>query len=505
MPRPARYAAFCLLAPLALSFTAPIPARAQEAQDMPAAPAPAPREFVSRHEGVFGGRKIAYTATAGDTIVKLENGKMARIFAFSYVQNDRKDPNRPVTFVFNGGPGTASVWLHMGAFGPRRVKLPDDNASAGLPPYTLENNADSLLDVTDLVFIDPVGAGYSRAIPPTDDGKFYNLIDDADSFTQFVQNWRIRNGRQNSPLYILGESYGSVRAGVMVRNLRRGVAKIVPNGVILLGQDMDTTITQQTPGNDMPFVLYLPTYAVTAWYHNKVPRNGRTLEQVYAEAREFAYKDLQSALFLGSALPASERTRIAARMAEMTGLPQALIERENLRVGTAVFLRELLRDERRILIRSDTRFTTPATEVYHDKEAITDVPGLVEAFQSAGAAYYRQELGVTLPDLFDLDGPETWDYSLPDGINVQQTYHDVTPYVAAAMRDNPGMRLFFGSGEYDLMAAPLSVERNYTHGGIPLDRVTAKTYPAGHMIFISKSSLGKLSKDVRDFIVAGMR
>ena len=465
---------------------------------------PPPASFLSHGRGTFGGERVDYTVRSGETIVDMGPGKpAARMFTVAYTRTGVKDTaHRPVTFLFNGGPGSSSIWLHVGSFGPKRVRLPDGAEPIGVAPYAIEANPSSLLDVTDLVFIDPVGAGFSEAIPASENPRFANLIDDAQSFARFIGDWLIANGRANSPKYLLGESYGSVRAPLILRNLAAGdYAKVSFNGLILLGQDMDTTETQQSAGNDMPYVIYLPTYAMTAWQHGKIDRAGRSLEQIYAEASTFARTDYAAALFQGSSLPAAERMRIAVRMSALIGLPASLIANEDLRIGTAMFSRELLKDEHRLLIRSDTRFTAPATEAANDRVPLGgDPPGLREAITAAGNSYLRGELGITLPRPYRVVAGGDWDYTLPDRANPQQTYHNVAPYVTAAMRDNPAMRMFVGSGYFDMLAAPLSAERTVNHSGLPRERITVRNYPVGHMIFISKPSLVALSADLRRFI-----
>jgi carboxypeptidase C (cathepsin A) len=468
----------------------------------------APRMFVTHHKGVFGGTPMSYTAAAGETFITNAAGEpAASFFAVTYTKDGGTDPaRRPVTFLFNGGPGSSTIWLHMGAFGPRRIDLPADATNAGLPPYPLTDNTESLLDVTDLVFIDTVGSGFSHALGAAKNEDYWNTIADADSVTSFIRMWLAANRRENSPKYLLGESYGSVRAALVIHNLQdSATGKITFNGLILLGQDLDTTETQQTAGNDMPYVIYLPTYAATAWYHGKIDRAGRTFEGFLQEAREFAITDYQAALFRGTSIAAADRARIAARVGSFTGLPQALIERENLRIGTAQYLRELLKDERKVIIRSDTRYVVDATEAVFDKGPVGDPPGVNEAFAAGGGDYLRRELGVGFERPYEIESAVSkWDYTLPENMNGQQTYHNVAPLVAAAMRGNPAMKLFMGSGYYDLMAAVVSMERTASHSGLPAPRITLKYYQAGHMIFLNKASLQQLSADVRHFITGSM-
>jgi len=461
----------------------------------------APEAFVSHHKGVFGGVALNYTATvAGTFLTDTAGAVVADMVTVAYTRDSADASHRPVTFLYNGGPGSSSAWLHMGAFGPRRIELPSDAQNVGVAPYPLADNPASLLDVTDLVFIDPIGTGFSHALGSAKNADYWNLIADADSVTELIRTWLAKNRRENSPKYMVGESYGSERAAVVVHELQNGApGKITFNGLILLGQDLDTTETQQTAGNDMPYVIYLPTYAATAWYHHKIDRTGRTFEGLLAEAREFARTDYAAALFAGSTIAPEELHRVAARMSQLTSLPQGLIEREGLRIGTAQFLRELLKDQGRILIRSDTRYSIATTETVFAKDQISDPPGVYEAFTAVGADYLRRELGVAGDRPYVLTADANWDYTLPDGINNQQTYHNVAPYVATAMRANPAMRMFVASGYYDMLAAFHSMERTVSHSGLPSDRITMKYYPSGHMIFLNKPSLEQLSADLRIF------
>ena len=248
-------------------------ALAQPAQT-PAPPAgpPADREpvvSVTRHSGVFGGQRISYTATAGETFLRAEDGTArAAIFSVAYVREPR-DPNRPVTFLFNGGPGSGSVWLHMGAFGPRRVAIPSDGTDDGAPPFPIVDNPDSLLDVTDIVFIDPVGTGFSHALGTTPPADFYGVTKDAQSIAQFIRLWLNENGRWNSPKYLGGESYGTTRSAAVLNQLEGAYNDVALNGVILISTVLDFGAGADTPGNEMTHILNLPSMAATALYHGK--------------------------------------------------------------------------------------------------------------------------------------------------------------------------------------------------------------------------------------------
>ena len=266
----------------------------------PPAGAPADREpmvSVTRHTGTFGGQRISYTATAGETFLRAEDGTArAAIFSVAYVREPR-DPNRPVTFLFNGGPGSGSVWLHMGAFGPRRVAIPSDGTDDGAPPYPIVDNPDSLLDVTDIVFIDPVGTGFSHALGETPPADFYGVTKDAQSIAQFIRLWLNANGRWNSPKYLGGESYGTTRSAAVLNQLEGAYNDVALNGVILISTVLDFGAGADTPGNEMTHILNLPSMAATALYHGKAQAS--SVDAFVAEARRWATGPYAHALLQG--------------------------------------------------------------------------------------------------------------------------------------------------------------------------------------------------------------
>ena len=289
------------LAALALAFSATIahaqdePKKKDEAAE---APVPAPNVSVTRHKGVFGGKAISYTATTGETYLKDKDGKpLAAIFATSYVK-DGGDGSRPITFLYNGGPGSGSLWLHMGAFGPKRVVLPDAQDD-GAPPYPLVDNAESLLDVTDLVFIDPVGTGFSHALGDKDPKDYWGVSADAKSIAQFIRLWLNDNGRWSSPKYIGGESYGTTRSVALINELEGTYNDVAVNGIILISTILDFGATAEVQGNEMPYIINLPSMATTAWYHKKMGNPPATVAQAAQQARAFAIGPYAAALLRG--------------------------------------------------------------------------------------------------------------------------------------------------------------------------------------------------------------
>src|SRR5678816_246140 len=322
-------------------------------QQPSATPTPEEPPVVTKHSITVGGQTINYTATAGMMPIKNREGEVeARMFFTSYVVDG---PKRPLTFSFNGGPGSASVWLHMGAIGPKRVKMNADGTMPA-PPYELEDNQATWLTKSDLVFIDPVGTGYSRPTRPELGQKFFGLQGDIESVGEFIRLYLTRYERWTSPLFLAGESYGTTRASALSGYLiDRGIAF---NGVILISTIMNFGTTNFAAGNDLPYALFLPSYTATAWYHKKLPPDlqAKPVERVVAEAEAWASGDYMMALEKGARLSDAERQEAIAKLSRFTGLDQRFLDYANLRVNLNLFRKELLRTERRSIGRLDSRF-----------------------------------------------------------------------------------------------------------------------------------------------------
>src|SRR5437899_3641567 len=321
---------------------------------------PAPEEKIvqTKHSLRIGGQEIKYTATAGTMLLKLEDGTpKASVFYIAYTKDDVADPaQRPVTFTFNGGPGSSSIWLHMGAFGPRRVQMGD---AGGLlpPPYKVVDNESSLLDITDLVFIDPVSTGYSRAVPGEAPKQFHGIQEDVQSVGEFIRLYATRNRRWGSPKFLAGESYGTTRAAGLSGYLQQRYGMYL-NGIILISSILNFQTAEFDTGNDLPYILYLPTYTAIAWYHKKLPSDLQgDLQKAIAESKAFATGAYADTLMAGDALPASRRGEIMQKLARLTGLSPDYIDRTNLRIEIMRFTKELLRSDRRTIGRIDARFT----------------------------------------------------------------------------------------------------------------------------------------------------
>src|ERR1700687_2431845 len=338
---------------------APQPEKAAEEPKKKKKP-PVPEEKVvqTKHSLKIGGQEIKYTATAGTILLKLEDGTpKASIFYMAYTKDDAGDASRrPITFSFNGGPGSASVWLHLGLLGPRRVQMGD---AGGLlpPPYKLVDNEASLLDISDLVFIDPVSTGYSRAVPGEAPKQFHGIEEDVQSVADFIRLYTTRNKRWSSPKFLAGESYGTTRAAGLSGYLQQRYGMYL-NGIVLISSILNFETAEFDTGNDLPCILYLPTYTAIAWYHKKLPTDLQgDLQKAIEESRKFAVGEYADALMAGDSLPAVRRAEIAQKLSRLTGLSAEYIERSNLRIEIQRFDKELLREQRRTVGRLDGRFT----------------------------------------------------------------------------------------------------------------------------------------------------
>jgi len=483
------------------------PAKAEKTEKAEkAAPAaePAPIVSVTQHSGRFGGTAVNYTATTGETFLRDKDGvAKAAIFSTAYVKSGPVDPNRPVTFLFNGGPGSGSVWLHMGAFGPKRVVVPSDAKDDAAPPYPIVDNPMSLLDVTDIVFIDPVGTGFSRALGKTDPKDFWGVTADAKSVAQFIRIWLRENGRWNAPKYLGGESYGTTRSAAVVNELEGEYNDVALNGVLLISTILDFGLQAEVQGNEMAYVINVPSMAATAWYHNRVADRPQDVAAFVEEARAFATTEYTAALIKGSKLPAAERAAVRKRLARFTGLSEAFLDRADLRVSPGRFYKELLRDKGLTIGRLDSRYTgvdydTAGEEPDNDPSFY----GIDGAYTAAMNAYVRGDLKLKIDrEYVTIGGVSDWDWRI--GGRDQNAYLNVTPYLAKAMRENSGLRVFVGQGYYDFATPFFGAEYALSRTGVPTDRITYSYYDAGHMMYVRETDLAKLSGDLRTFIRAG--
>ena len=460
-----------------------------------------PNVSVTRHSGVFGGQRINYSATAGETFLRAENGTpRAAIFSVSYVAEPR-NPNRPVTFLFNGGPGSGSVWLHMGAFGPRRVAIPSNGTDDGAPPYPILHNPDSLLDVTDLVFIDPVGTGFSHPLGDTPGSEFWGVTADARSIAQFIRLWLNENGRWNSPKYLGGESYGTTRTAAVVNQLEGSFNDVALNGLILISTVLDFGAGADTPGNELTHILNLPSMAATALYHNRA--QAPSVEAFVAEARRWAMGPYAHALLQGSALGAEERASVRRELARFTGLSERYLDLADLRVTPSRFYKELLRDQGLTIGRLDSRYTgRDYDNAGEEPDNDPSFYGIDAGYTAAVNEHIRGPLGYRTDRSYVTIGPVgPWDWRLGQGRD-SDAYLNVAPYIGRALRENSGLRVFVGQGYYDFATPFFAAEYALSRTGIPQDRIQYRYYGSGHMMYVRDEDRVGLSRDVREFIRA---
>lgn len=477
---------------------------------------------ITHHTIKIGGREIKYTATAGTMVLKEESERggeaknenegdkpKAEVFFIAYTL-DREESvpdaehrrKRPVTFSFNGGPGSSSVWLHLGLLGPRRVQMGD---VGGLlpPPYGLVDNEFSLLDVTDLVFIDPVTTGYSRAVQGEDPKQFHNFEKDISSVGDFIRLYTTRYKRWISPKFLIGESYGTTRSAGLSGYLQERHGMYL-NGIMLVSSILNFQTARFVPSNDLPYILFLPTYAATAWYHGKLdPELQADLRATLDSVEAFALGAYNQALMKGDSLSKDEHEQIVAQLSRFTGLTPDYIRQTNLRVEIMRFTKELLRDERRTTGRLDSRFKgidrDAAGETWEHDPSMSAIMGPYTATLND---YVRTELEFEsdLPYEILTSRVRPWGYE-----NYQNEYLNVAETLRKAMSINPHLKVLVANGYYDL-ATPYYATI-YTFNHMDLDEslrgnYTMTFYEAGHMMYIHQASLSQLKVDLAGFLEA---
>lgn len=449
--------------------------------------------------------------TGGDAHESNPNAE-ASMFYVAYFKRGGEPTQRPVTFLFNGGPGSSTVWLHMGAFGPRRVVTADDTHTPAAP-YKIVNNDFSLLDASDLVFIDAPGTGFSRVEGKDKEKAFYGVDPDAHAFAEFITAFLSKYGRWNSPKYIFGESYGTPRAAVLVRMLESGYAVDV-NGVIMLSQILNFSLNsdgpESNPGVDVPYVIALPTYAATAWYHRKLPEENRPadLRAFLEEVETFAMNDYLRALAMGSELPDADRNAIADKLHEYTGLPVSYILKANLRISGGEFEKSLQDETDTTTGRLDSRFTGPTIDPL-SKEASYDPQSaaISSAYVSAFNDYVRKTLNYGHDKTFRPIASlwRKWDFShrQPGQRFFFLQACNTMPDLAMAMKYNPGLKILLTGGYFDLATPYYEGLYEMRHLKIPpslKDNIEYRYYESGHMVYAHQESLKALHNDVAAFI-----
>lgn len=478
------------------------------AQQAPEPPDGGPEEqwqrFESEHSIDVAGRTLHYTAVAKTTHLRNESGQPeAEFFTISYVLNSDLPPaERPVTFAFNGGPGSASVWLHMGLLGPKLVEVPSDGQAAGAPPYPLVDNPHTLLAVSDLVFIDPIGTGFSRVVNEGDTADHWGIDEDARSVARFIRRWITEQGRWASPKYILGESYGGIRGPLLVRKLQSGFDAVALNGLILVSPALDMELVDGQD-NDAAFATALPTYAATAWYHDALPHKPADLDAFLEEVRAFVLEEYVPALFAGRDLSDERQAALVAKLHEYTGLSPEYLRRARLKVSTDRFRRELLRDRGLVVGRLDTRYTgTEADDVGEVPSGDPMGSGISGAYVAGFQHYLRSELGVELARdyvVMSSEAGENWKRPEEPG-SAFQGYVDVAPTLARGMADNPELRVFIANGLYDIATTFFAAEINVARSTMDRERVDLRNYPAGHMMYVHQPTLVQLARDIEAFV-----
>lgn len=470
------------------------------------------------------GQRVEYQAVAGTLVLHgtgdHEADPTVSMFYVAYTKKGADPGKRPITFLYNGGPGSATVWLHMGAFGPRRV-VTGDGHDTPAAPYAVVNNDDSLLDVSDVVFIDAPGAGFSRLLAAEGDKAkqaaemkerrkaIYSVDGDAQAFAQFITEYLSTYGRWNSPKYLFGESYGTTRSAVLA-NILENQYSVDLNGVILLSQilnfDLSVDGAQRNPGVDLPYVLALPTFAATAFYHHKLPQPPEALAPFLREVEQYAQGEYAEALLAGAALDPARRQAVAQKLHQYTGLPVDYLVKADLRVTGSMFEHELLTSDDLTTGRLDTRFSGPSLDPM-DKEATYDPQSgaISAAYVAAFNDYVRKQLKFGEGRDYRLWGDLTsWDTSRqgPDGQPLQMTPNVMTD-LATAMKTHPGLKVMLNGGYYDLATPYFAAIYEMRHLPIPADlqkNISYAWYPAGHMVYVHPEALKQLHDNVARFI-----
>ena len=486
-----------------------------------------PEEQASKGSVTVDGNMINYDAHAGTIIVHPKGWDdvpqnntdkdpknqpaEASMFYVAYFKSDAKDTQRPVTFLYNGGPGSSTMWLHIGAFGPRRVVTSDDSHTPAAP-YSIVNNDHSLLDVSDLVFVDAPGTGFSRISGKDREKAFYGVDQDAWAFADFIVQFLTKYGRWNSPKYLFGESYGTTRSAAL-SNVLETERDLDLNGVILLSQilsfDLSADSPQFNPSIDLPYELALPTYAATAWYHHKLPAAHPDLAPLLTEVEHFAMTEYAEALEAGSSLAPEQRQAVVAKLHAYTGLPVEYIEKADLRINGGEFEKTLEGDMDLTTGRLDTRFSGPTFDPL-SKEAGYDpqAAAISSAYASAFNDYVRKDLKFNVPREYkpEIELWKSWDHlhQPPGATQPQKQATNVMPDLANAMKYNPNLKVLLNAGYFDL-ATPF-YEGIYEMHHLPIppklqNNIEFKFYESGHMVYAHAAALKTLHDNVAAFIL----
>ena len=462
-----------------------------------------PDSVTTDHTIQLGGVTIEYEAIAATLPLfdEADGSVEAEIFHVAYLQKEADPAKRPIFFLFNGGPGSSSVWLHMGAFGPMRV-LSGDAGSLNPPPWSLGPNDASLLDVADLVFIDPVSTGFSRMAEGAAHEEFHGVEQDAAAIARFIRLFITRHDRWQSPKYIGGESYGTIRSAVLSEKLQNGEG-IYLNGVLLVSSILDFGTVRSSGSNDLPFCLYLPTYAATAWYHGLLDRTAYpTLKSAVDAAERYALETYLPALAMGTSISPERMEEVAKSLSGLTGLDQEFIQRAELRVGPTRFRKKLLESKGEIAGRFDSRFLGPVMDPMTPyPEYDPSYTAIVGPYTATMNQYVRENLGYRsdLPYEILTGKVWPWDYS-----SFENRYVAVADRLKTSMVKNPNLKVFIASGYFDLATPHYATDYVVDHMQLSApfrSHIEVEYYPAGHMMYLNSALRQKLSQDVRTWIL----
>jgi carboxypeptidase C (cathepsin A) len=469
--------------------------------------APEAKQYVTQHEARVGGRKIEYTVTAGTMLMRNDKDEPQALVGYTaYVAKGGNSAERPIMFAYNGGPGSASIWLHMGILGPQRAVVTDAGFSNN-GPYRRVNNDYSIIDETDLVMIDPVGTGFAKVVGEGKGEDFWGVDQDIKSISEFIVQYLTENGRWASPKYILGESYGGMRSGGVAYYLLNNHF-VALDGVILVSPFMEFTAGFSGMGVDLPHVMFLPTFAATARYHGALDPTPSDLEAFMTEVADFALNEYAPALLKGNTLSDAERRAVLAGLSKYTGLSEDYWDRANLRINEGRFNKELMRETGKTVGRVDSRFAGNminriGESAEYDPMISAIGPGYLAAFMD----YYQNDLKVEDIGNYTVFGnlflKWDWSHRQPDLQGFKLPFPNTAVDLAYAMRQNPSMRVLVQQGYYDLATPHLATEYFIDHLDIPdelRENIEYATYEAGHMMYIHEPSMVKFKEDLVRFL-----
>ncbi len=481
------------------------PATGARAQADAAAP-PALIDITLERSGRFDGNNLSYTVTAKEQLLSSDEGRPeATVFSVAYERTDADRTSRPIVFSFNGGPGSSSAWLHIGALGPNVIDVSPDRAGSSQRAIA-RHNAASILGVADIVFVDPVGTGFSRVLDRSATQRYWGVEQDADYLADFIRGYLDANDRWPSPVYLVGESYGALRVSRLAEKLAAGFAGVRVDGVVLVSGVVDMGTILPLQGFGEAYVYFLPSFAATALFHGKLPGRSDGLEPLIADAREFALTEFAAALFLGNRLPEATKRQLAGRMSTLIGLPADYIRRSDLRISPLRFAKELRRSDALATGRWDSRFTGREPDAMDDAISSdasayrTDGP-----FVSAINHYLRHSLGISADRpyrLLNMTVGQSWDWETENRSFIGPSFVNAVPGLVRAMHQNEELRVMVAAGYYDLATPFLAMESSLATGGVPADRAVFNYYEAGHMLYIEEKTRGLFLGDLKRFLSA---